>query len=72
VLCSFLELSFLFGIDVRPLALGEPVYEECLGSAPEKDDGAVAFRFSLPWSGDPLFEDPTSKVGVGSGPFRPE
>jgi hypothetical protein len=29
-----------------------------------KDDGPVAFRFSLPWSGDPLLDDLTAKVGV--------
>jgi hypothetical protein len=51
-------------IDVRPLALGEPVHEECLRSAPEEDDGPVAFRFPLPWSGDPLFDDLTPKAGV--------
>jgi hypothetical protein len=47
VLRGFLELFFLIVIDVRPLAFGEPVYEECPGSAPEKDDGPVAFRSSL-------------------------
>jgi hypothetical protein len=57
-------LFFLIVLDVRPLAFGEPVYEECLRSAPEEDDGAVAFRSSLSRPGDPLFDDPTTKVGV--------
>jgi len=62
MLRGFLELFFLIVIDVRPLAFGEPVYEECLGSAPEKDDGTVAFRSSLPRPGNPLFDDLTAKV----------
>jgi hypothetical protein len=62
---------FLIVMDVRPLALGKPVHEECLGSAPEKDDGPVAFRFSLPGSGDPLFDDLTAKVGVDLALFGP-
>jgi hypothetical protein len=64
VLRGFLELFFLIVIDVRPLAFGEPVHEKCLGSAPEKDNGLVAFRSSLPWPGDPLFDDITAKVSV--------
>src|ERR1019366_3626156 len=44
VLRGFLELFFLIVIDVRPPAFGESVHEECLGFAPEKDDGTVAFR----------------------------
>ncbi len=71
VLRGFLELLFLIVIDVRPLALGEPVHEECPGSAPEEDDGPLASRFSLPWSGDPLLDDPTAKVGVDLAPFGP-
>src|ERR1035437_2905697 len=43
VLRAFLELFFLIVIDIRPLAFGEPVHEEFLGSAPEEDDGPVAF-----------------------------
>ena len=61
----------LFVIDVRPLAFGEPVYKECLGSAPEEDDGPVAFRSSLPWPGNPLFDDLTAKVGVDLALFGP-
>jgi len=34
----FLEVFFLIVINVRRLAFGEPVYEECLGSEPERDD----------------------------------
>jgi hypothetical protein len=71
VLRGFLELLFLIVIDIRPPALGEPVHEECPGSAPEKDDGPVAFRPSLSRSGDPLFDDPTAKVGVDLTPFGP-
>jgi len=69
VLRGFLELFFLIVIDVRSLAFGEPVHKECLGSAAEKDDGSVAFRPSLPWPGDPLFDDPTTKVGVNLALF---
>src|ERR1035437_721608 len=43
VLRGFLDPFFLIVIDIRPLAFGEPVHEECLGSAPEEDDGPVAF-----------------------------
>jgi hypothetical protein len=71
VLLGFLELFFLIVIDVRPLAFGEPVHEECLGSAPEKDDGPVPFRSSLPWPGGPLFDDFTAKVGVDLALFGP-
>jgi hypothetical protein len=71
VLRGFLELFFLIVIDVRPLAFGEPVHKECLGSAPEKDDGPVAFRSSLPWPGDPLFDDLTAKAGVDLALFGP-
>jgi hypothetical protein len=63
---GFPELFFLIVIDVRPLALGEPIHEECPGSVPEENDSPVAFRFSLPWSGDPLFDDLTAEVGVDS------
>jgi hypothetical protein len=68
---GFLELFFLIVINVRPPVFGEPVHEECLGSAPEKDDGPVALRSSLPWPGDPLFDDPTAKVGVNLIVFGP-
>ena len=64
VLCSFLELFFLVVIDVRPLALGEPIYEGRFGTLPEEDDRPLAFRSSLPWSGDPLFDDFTTKISV--------
>jgi hypothetical protein len=60
----FLLICFHLFIDVRPLAFGEPVYEECFGAASEKDDRPVAFRFSLPWSGNPLFYDVTTKISV--------
>src|ERR1035437_8903114 len=68
---GFLELFFLIVIDVRPMALGEPVHEECVVSAPEEDDGPVSFRSTLPRPGDPLFDDPTTKVGVDLATFRP-
>src|SRR5258708_2195704 len=71
MLRCLLELFFLVVIDVRPLALGEAVHEECLTSAPEEDDGPVAFRPSLPRSGDPLFDDLTAKVGVDLTLFGP-
>jgi hypothetical protein len=71
VLRSFLELFFLVVIDVRTFALGESVNEECPGSSPEKDDGTVAPRSSLPWPGDPLFDDPTAEIGVDSAHFGP-
>jgi hypothetical protein len=61
----------LIVIDVRPLALGEPVHEKCLGAATEQDDGPVAFRSSLARSGDPLFDDFTAKVGVDLALFGP-
>jgi hypothetical protein len=64
VLRGFSELPFLSVIDVRSLALGEPEHEECSGPSPKKDDGPITFRSSLPWSGDPLFDDPTTKVGI--------
>jgi hypothetical protein len=41
------------------------------GSAPEKDDGPVAFRSSLAWPGNPLFDDLTAKVGVDLAPLGP-
>jgi hypothetical protein len=47
------------------------MHEDCLGSAPEKDDGPVAFRSSLSWPGDPLFDDFTAKVGVDLALFGP-
>lgn len=43
-----------------PPILGEPVHEDRLYTSPEKDDRPVAFRFPLPWSGDPLFNDPSA------------
>jgi len=66
-----LKLLLLIVIDVRPLALGEPVYEKRPGTPTEQDDGPVAFRFSLPWSGDPLFDDLTAKVGIDLTLFGP-
>jgi hypothetical protein len=68
---GFLELFFLMVVDFCPLAFSEPVHKPCLGSAAKKDDGSVAFRSSLPWPGDPLFDDPTSKVGVNLALFGP-
>jgi hypothetical protein len=38
---------------------------------PEQDNGPVAFRSSLPWPGDPLFDDPAAKVGVNLALFGP-
>jgi hypothetical protein len=63
MLRGFLEPFFLIVIDVCPLAFGESVYEECATLSgkslpPEKDDRLVALRSSLPWPGDPLFDDP--------------
>ena len=42
-----------------------------LTEMPVLDDGPVAFRFSLPWSGDPLFDDLTAKAGVDLALFGP-
>jgi hypothetical protein len=64
-----LELLFLSVIDVRLPALGEPVHEKCLGSAPEKDDCTLAFRFSSSWTSDTLFDDFTAKVCVDLAVF---
>jgi hypothetical protein len=58
-------------MDVRPLALGEPVHEKRSVIATEQDDGPVAFRFSLPRSGDPLFDDLAAQVGVDLALFGP-
>jgi hypothetical protein len=71
VLRGFLELFFLVLTDVGPLALGEPLYEECPGTAPEENDGPVASRFSLPWPGDTLFDDPAAQVCVDLPLFGP-
>lgn len=60
----FLKLLLLIVINVRPLALGEPVYEKRLRPATKQDDGPVALRSPLPRSGDPLFDDLTAEVGV--------
>jgi hypothetical protein len=55
--------------------LKRTVHEECLGSAPEKDNGTKAFRPSLPWPSDPLFDNFTPKVSVDlaalGNPFVP-
>jgi hypothetical protein len=64
VFCSFPKLLQLIGIDVRPLALGKPVYKESLCSPPEEDDRPVAARPPLPTSGDPLLDDFATQVGV--------
>lgn len=61
----------LMVIDVRPPALGESLHEERFVSATEKDDGPVAFRSSLPWPGDPLFDDPGAKVRFDLALFGP-
>jgi hypothetical protein len=61
---GFLELFHVIVIDVRVLAFGEFVHEECRGPKPEKDDRAVSSRSPLPWPGNPLFDDPTAKVSV--------
>jgi len=50
-------------IDVRPVALREPVSQNSPLSPAEEDDRAVATRFSLPWSGDPLLNDGAAKIG---------
>src|SRR6188768_3583408 len=71
MLRGFLELLLLVRVDVRPLALGESVHEKCLRTAPEQDDGPVAFRSSLPRSGNPLFDDLTAKVGIDLALFGP-
>jgi hypothetical protein len=71
VLRGLLELFFLCVIDVRPLVFGEAVYEERLASMPEKNDGPIAFRSSLPWPGNPLLDDLTAKFGVYLALFGP-
>ena len=64
MLRGFFVLLFFIVIDVRLLALREPVHEEGFVTAPEKDDRPIAFRFSLSWSGDPLFYDLTTKISI--------
>ena len=61
----------LIVVDVRPLALGEPLHERRLGTATEQDDGQVASRSPPTRSGDPLFNDFTAKVGVDLALFGP-
>src|SRR2546421_13046095 len=61
LLRGLLELFFFIVADVRTLAFGEPVHEECLASASEEEDGPVAFRPSLPRPRDPLFDDLTAR-----------
>jgi hypothetical protein len=53
------------------VAFGEPVDEECPSAAPEKNYGPVALRSSLAWPGNPLFDDPTTKIGVDPAIFGP-
>jgi len=66
---GFLELVFLIVADVRHPALSETVHEECPGSAPEKDEGPVAFGLAFSRPRDPLFNDPTAKVSVNLASF---
>jgi hypothetical protein len=63
-LCGFFELFLFVVTDVGSLAFGEPVDEECLGSAPKQDYRPIAFGFSLPWPGNPLLNGLAAKVGV--------
>jgi hypothetical protein len=69
MLRSFFELLLLGVVDIRPLALGEAVHEERLGSPPENHNGPVAFRFPLTGSGDPLLNNAAAQVGVDLAPF---
>src|SRR6516164_3948065 len=49
VACCLLELFLFIVVDVRPLALREPVSEN---------------RFSPPWPGDPLLNDAAAEIGI--------
>ena len=62
--CCLLELLLFIVIDVRPVALREPVSENSPLSAAEEDDRALATRFSPPWPGDPLLNDTAAKIGI--------
>ncbi len=44
--------------------LANPYTKNALAPRRKSDDGTVAFRSSLPWPGNTLFDDPTAKVGV--------
>src|SRR5437764_929372 len=57
VACCLLELFVLLGVDIRPLALCEPVSENRALASPEKDDGSIPARLALPWPCDPLLDD---------------
>jgi hypothetical protein len=62
---------FLIVIDVRPVALSESVLKECPVPAPEEDNCPVTLRLALTRPGDPLFNDPTSKIGIDLALFGP-
>jgi len=67
--CGLLELFRFIVIDVRPLAFAEAIYEECFCSVAEKDDGPIAFRSSMPRSGDTLFDDFAAKASINLALF---
>jgi hypothetical protein len=71
VLRGFLELVHLIVIDVRPLTFREPIHKKRPGPAPEKDDGPLTLRSSMPWPGYPLFDDLATKVSVNLAPLGP-
>jgi hypothetical protein len=64
VACCLLELLLFIVIDVRPVALREPVSENSALTTAEKDDRPVATRFSPPWPRDPLLNDAAAKIGI--------
>lgn len=71
MLRGLFELLFLIVADIRHPALSEAIHEERPGSAPEKDNDPIAFGSSLPGSRNPLFDDPSPKIGVDLAIFGP-
>jgi hypothetical protein len=61
---GFLELLLFIGIDIRSVALGEAVGENCAVPPAEKDNRAVPARFSLACPCDPLLDHAAAEVGI--------
>src|SRR5580658_5028499 len=66
----FFELLLFIGVDVLSLALREAVNEHRALTLLEQNDRAVAARFALPRSRDPLLDNPTAEISVQLPLFR--
>src|SRR5690348_12892418 len=69
VMRRLLELFLFCAGNVRPVILGETIGENCACALAEEDDGSIAARFALPWSGNPLFDDPAAQIGINLSVF---